>query len=219
MKAYPEITFSIKTRFRKPWLEKKRQFIEKKWNSNNDGRALLKKITLVCHLPFPKSINSINVSLEPYHGNGGLLGLTDAFGKPNEITLFVKKRHRYSNVKSTLCHELIHSLCWCNTKHDQRRTVTSYFADMFADELLTTLLETYIIKRKMTRTDYEWALDYARDGICRNLKNLKLSNNYQHVVGELEAYLKCYKKEIGNGSNLLLQRQQIVTYIRSPNDC
>ena len=208
----------VKSKNQPPWLLKKRDFIEKKWNQNRDGINLLKRITAVCNLSFPKSVDSIKVTLEPYSRGGGFSGITDAFDKPNEITLFVKKRQRYLDIKLTLCHELVHSLCWCTTRHDQRRVAASLLADTFADELLTTMLEVYIVKGKMTRDDYEWALDYARNDAITKFRNLKRTSNYKYIVDNLESFLTDYQTHIKNGSNFLSQRQRMLKDILSPND-
>lgn len=214
----PCVSFTVKPKCQTPWLMKKRDFIERKWNQKGDGARLIKKVSKVCNLPFPKSINSIEVTLEPHSRGSGFLGLTDAFKKPNEITLFVKKRDRYFDIKQTLCHELVHSLCWCNTKHDQRRTTTSFFADTFSDELLTTLLESYIVKGRMTHSDYEQALDYARNETCNSLKNLKRNAGYNDLVSNVALFLCDYRKRIKNGSNALLQRQRMLKDLISPHD-
>jgi len=138
---------------------------------------------------------------------------------PNKITLYVKKRTRYLDLKLTLCHELIHSLCWCNTTYDKRRTATSFFADVFADELLATMLEHYIVKRKLTKEDYEWALDYARSETCEKLKNLKKSACYKDFIDELYVFFSDYKKDIKKGkTNVLLERQRMLRDIMSSND-
>ena len=216
MPVLPSVTFLVKSE--SLWLSKKRDFLEKKWQTNNDGLALMKRLTASCKLSFPKKVESIEVTLEPYYRCGGLLGFT-SMDSPSRITLYVKKRTRYLDLKLTLCHELIHSLCWCNTTYDGRRTATSFFADVFADELLTTMLEHHIVKRKLSKEDYEWALDYARSVTCEKLKNLKKSKNYEDFIDELNVFFTDYKKDIKNGkTNILLERQRMLRDIMSSND-
>jgi hypothetical protein len=200
-----------------PWLQKKRILIEKKWNQKSEGSVLMRRITATCNLSFPKSVASIEVALQPFYRSGGFLGFTN-IEDPTKIILYLRPRQTYSALKSTLCHELIHCLCWSNTRFDRRRTATSYFADMFADETLTYILEAYVVKGKMTKRDYQRALDKARSEACTTLRNLKKSSDYGHFVDELQRFFGNYKREVRKGSNILRQRQRMLKDILSPND-
>ena len=177
----------------------------------------MRRITAACKLSFPKKVSSIEVALQPFYRSGGFLGFT-SMEDPTKIILYLKPRQTYSALKSTLCHELIHSLCWSNIRFDRRRTATSYFADMFADETLTYMLEAYVVKRKMTKQDYQRALDKARAEACTTLRNLKKSSDYDHFVDELQRFFSDYKREVKNGSNILRQRQRMLKDVLSSND-
>ena len=214
----PSVSFVVKPKDQSLWLLRKMNNFEKTWRRNNDGKTLMRKVRTICRLPFPKTVDSITVTFQPGHGYGRLLGECD-MDDPSKITLYVKKNQSYLNLKYNLCHELIHSICWCNIVFDGRRTATSFFADYFADELLTTILQAYIIKGKITSGDYEWALDYARDGACTKLERLKKSQHYGTFINELEIYFACYRRDIKQRkTNALLERQRMLKDVISPND-
>lgn len=169
--------------------------------------------------PSPVLQSGINVALKKYSPGkyGNILGVVSPT-RPTEITVFVKKKDRYrQTLKSTLCHELIHSLLWSSHKFDQRRAAVSLFADIFADELLTTMLEELIIKGTMNRVDFKWAFEYASQETYSRLESLKKTKeDYNSVLAELRLYLRSYRSSIGRGSNALRQRQCALRDIWSP---
>lgn len=220
LSSLPEVSFKVYHRDEVyGWLIKKKDYIKERWNRNRDGIKLMKKIKKTCRLDFPVKIlnTGLSVVIRNYSRkkHGGLLGSVSP-RSPRLITLFVKKKDKYTNLKSTLCHELIHSLMWSNTLYDQRRTAVSLFADIFADELLTTLLEQLILKGEFSKVDFEWALDYARKETSTRLRNLKREKDYKKIIDELEIYLKDYKRAIRQGSNALKERQRALRDIWSP---
>lgn len=220
--AIPEISFSVYRKRRSPdWLLRKRLYLEKKWNGKNDGLRLVRKILKTCRLSFPNHVlkKGVNVVLHKYvrKKHGALLGSVTP-RRPSRIDLYVRKHHRYSNLKATLCHELIHVLMWSCTRYDYRRVAVSLFADIFADELLVTMLEELIMKGKFSEVDFEWALDYARSETYTRLKNLKRERDYETIIKELKTFLKDYRKAIRQGSNALKERQRALRDIFSPLD-
>jgi len=222
MNDIPDISFTVYSRGKVPdWLLKKKKYLETKWNANKDGIRLIKKIMRTCNLTFPSPVlnRGINVITKKYSlkKHGDILGFVSPT-KPTKITIFVKEKDRYyPTLKSTLCHELIHSLMWTSYYFDQRRTIASLFADIFADELLTTMLEESIIKGKMSKIDFEWAFDYASQETYNRLKNLKKTKeDYKKILDELKAYLREYKRAIKRGSHALRERQRALRDICSP---
>ena len=220
MSLIPKISFKVYRHQSAPdWLIKKGCTLEMKWNHKKDGEKLIKKIMRTCNLTFPQYVldDGIDVVLKKYsrkkHGNivGSILPT-----KPTRIQIFVKKKDRYPTLKSTLCHELIHSLMWAKYYGDKRRRAISLFGDLFADELLTTMLEELIMKRKMNDVDFEYAFDYAREETYIQLKNLKRTKRYNELLEELKAYLKEYKKAIREGKDALKERKRILQDISSP---
>jgi hypothetical protein len=218
MSKIPSVSFKADRRENSDWLLKKRVSFEKKWTKNSDGKRLIKRIMRVCNLPFPKDITTLRVNMKRYVHKKckGTYGCVEDVDAPDRITLYVRERDRYLDLKKTLCHEIVHSLFWSNTKHDERRTMTSFFADIFADELLTTMLAAYVIKGKLTGRDYEWALDYARKDTCAKLESLKRKSDYQHILGELKEYFRTFRKSIKNGSNALIERQRVLKDMSAP---
>ena len=216
----PEIFFKVFRRDTTPdWLIKKKGYLERKWNDNEDGKKLIEKIMRACNLHFPKRVfdEGIGVVVKKYSRKkyGSILG-SILPTRPTRIQLFVKKKDRYPNLKSTLCHELIHSLMWTNYYFDERRKAVSLFADLFADELLATVLEELLIKGKMSKIDFEWVFDYAREETIFRLKNLKRMKGYKELVHELKAYLREYRRAIRRGKDALHERERILQYISSP---
>lgn len=222
LSAIPKISFGVfRKRSAPDWLIRKRLYLEKKWKDDNDGPKLIRKILRVCRLDFPNHIlkKGINVVLYKYVRKryGGLLGSVSP-RHPSRISLYVKKKDRYSDLKSTLCHELLHALMWSCIRYDYRRAAVSLFADIFADELLVTMLEELIIKGKLREVDFESALDYARRETISRLKNLKRERDYETIIEELKTFLKDYRKAIRQGSNALKERQRALRDISSPLD-
>lgn len=220
MTDIPEISFKAYRRNTAPvWLIKKRDYLERKWNDNEDGKKLIEKIMRTCNLRFPKRVldEGIDVVMKKHSRKkyGNILG-SILPTRPTRIQLFVKKKDRYPNLKSTLCHELIHSLMWTKYYFDERRKAVSLFADLFADELVTTMLEELIVKGKMSKIDFEWTLDYAREETIFRLKNLRRMKGYKRLLDELKAYLREYKKAIRKGKDALQERERILQYIPSP---
>lgn len=216
----PEICFKVYRRDNPPdWLIVKRNYLERKWNENKDGKKLIEKIMKTCNLSFPRDIldNGIDVILKKYsrRKHGKILGFVLPT-KPTRIYVFVKKKYRYSDFKPTLCHELIHSLMWARYYLDGRRKIASLFADIFADELITTILEEFIIKGKMSDIDFGSALDYAREEAYVWLKNLKRMEGYDRLLDELKTYLKEYRRAIREGKDVLQERERMLQFISSP---
>lgn len=220
MRNLPEISFSVFNINTAPeWLIGKKSLLERRWNNNRDGEKLVRKIIKTCNLRFPKTVmdSGIDVTLKKYSHKkyGGLLGSVSPT-RPRRITLFVSKKDRYKDLKATLCHELIHSLMWSTYYFDSRRTAVSLFADIFTDELLTTMLEELIIKGQFYKIDFAWVFDYARKETYYRLKNLKREKDYKKIISELKTFLRDYRKAIREGSNALKERQRALRDILSP---
>ena len=222
MAAIPEISFSVfRKRSAPDWLIRKRKYFEKKWNTANDGTKLIRRIMRTCRLCFPSPILKSGITVMMYRysrkKHGSLVGSVSP-ARPNRISLYIKEDDRYSNLKANLCHELLHVLMWSCIRCDYRRVAVSLFADVFADELLVTMLEELIIKGKLHEVDFEWALDYARSETITRLKNLKRERDYKTIIEELKIFLKDYRRAIRQGSNALIERQRALRDILSPLD-
>lgn len=192
--------------------------LEKKWNHKKYGNKLLNKIIKRCNLPFGKPIldNGLTITIFRYKrkSHGELLGLLD-IDNPSRISIYSRKKSSLKKLISTLCHELIHSLIWSNS-FDKRRRSVSFFADIFADELIATLFEEAIMKRNIRKIDFRGALDYACKETALTLKNLKRKNDYTEVLKEVKRFLSKSKKAIRNGSDALKERDRVLTDITSP---
>lgn len=218
--AIPEVAFRVYPRKDAPkWLIGKKKLIERRWIDSKDGKKLLQKIAKECNLGFPNRIISdgIQVTISRYSSrkHGDSLGATSPT-EPNKISLYVKKGDTYINVRSTLCHEMLHSLMWSKYYYDNRRKPVSFFADVFADELITTMFEKAIIRGRLKRDDFEWALDNACSETYARLKNLKRTNDYEELLGTLRAFFRECRKSIRRGSDVLKERERALHEILSP---
>lgn len=216
----PQVYFRIYSRNKAPkWLIRKKTLIAKKWYDRDDGEKLLRKIMKTCNLSFPRRIVDsgiqITISRHSIRNHGDSLGATSP-SEPNRISLYVRKKDTYLNMKSTLCHEMIHSLAWSRYYYDNRRRPVSFFADVFADELITTLLEEEIIKGKPKRIDFEWALDNACTETSARLKNLKRTEDYEELLDTLSSFFEQLRKSIRRGGDLLKERERALSEILSP---
>jgi hypothetical protein len=218
--AIPEVAFRVYPRKKAPeWLIRKKVLIEKKWNYGKDGKKLLQTIVKRCNLSFPSRIvnDGIQVAISRYSSrkHGDSLGATSPT-EPSRISLYVKKRDTYRKLKSTLCHEMLHSLMWSKYYYDNRRRPVSFFADVFADELITTMFEEAIVKGKFGKIDFEWALDYACSETYMRLRSLKRTKDYEELLGTLKDFFRECRKSIRQGSDVLKERERALHEILSP---
>jgi hypothetical protein len=218
--ALPRVSFGVSSPNKAPkWLIHKKTLFEEKWNRRNDGARLLRKVVKTCNLSFPRRIvdSGIKVTIIKHstRAHGDSLGATSPT-EPNRISMYVRKRDTYLNLKSTLCHEIIHSLMWSKYYYDNRRKPVSFFADVFADELVTTLLEEKIVKGKPKRIDFEWALDNACVETSARLKNLKRTRDYEELLDTLGDFFRQLQKSIRRGSDILKERERALREILSP---
>lgn len=216
----PEVTFRVYPQKSAPeWLVRKKNLFERRWNERRDGECLLRKIVKVCGLSYPGPIVNdgirVNVIRHSVKKHGDSLGDTSPV-EPNRISLYVRKADTYANAKSTLCHELLHSLMWSKYYCDNRRKPVSFFADVFADELITTLFEEAIAKGKLKKTHFKWALDYAVSETYARLRNLKRTNDYDELLKTIQRFYKECKKSILCGSDILKERERALHEILSP---
>jgi hypothetical protein len=213
----PSVTFKVYFVNKSPlWLIRKKDNLEAKWNGNQFGNKLLMKIMKTCNLVFPNNMvdAGITVRMSKYSARVGNLGFTYP-SRPMNIMLYAKKSDSNRTLVSTLCHELIHSLVWSKSA-DSRRKSVSYFADIFADELVTTMLEELIIKGSFQRIDFEWALDYACQETVATLKNLKRSNDYDEVLSESRKFFRESRKIMRTGgSDAIKERERLLQCIKA----
>lgn len=136
--------------------------------------------------------------------------------EPTSISIYARKKDTQRTLSSTLCHELIHSLMWSNYYLDNRRRPISFFADVFADELITTLLEEAIVKSKIRKINFTWALDYACSETYLKMKNLKRTKDYEKVLKELKTFFTDSRRLIRQGSDALKERERVLRDMMSP---
>lgn len=218
--ALPEVIFRVYGRKKAPaWIIRKKGLIERKWGRGKDGKRLLQKIAKVCNLTFPSRIvkDGIQVTIIRHSGrkHGDSLGATSPT-EPNRISIYVKKRDTYKDVKSTLCHEMLHSLVWSKYYYDNRRKPVSFFADVFADELIATMFEEAIVKGRLKKADFEWALDYACSETYARLRNLKRTSDYEELLQTIKHFFGECRKSIRRGSDILKERERALHEILSP---
>lgn len=172
-----------------------------------------------CNLSFPSGIaaKGINVVISKYstRKHGDLVGSISPT-EPTSISIYARKKDTQRTLSSTLCHELIHSLMWSNYYLDNRRRPISFFADVFADELITTLLEEAIVKSKIRKINFTWALDYACSETYLKMKNLKRTKDYEKVLKELKTFFTDSRRLIRQGSDALKERERVLRDMMSP---
>jgi hypothetical protein len=216
----PKVTFKVYPRNKAPeWLLKKKDKLEKKWHQDNYGKRFIGRIMKACNLPFPNSIVSkgitIVISKHSAKKHGDLVGSTLPT-EPTGVSLYARKKDTQRALLSTLCHELVHSLMWSNSCYDNRRRPVSFFADVFADELITTLIEEAMVKNRIRKINYTWALDYACSETFQKMKNLKRTKDYEKVIKELRTFYADSRRSIRQGSNALKERERVLRDVMSP---
>lgn len=216
----PELTFKIAPRDKDlEWLLTKKDRLQQTWRQNRFGEKRLRKIMQACNLVYPSNIIEAGISIiiskysKRRHGDSaGAISTT----QPTVISLYVEKRDTQRTILSVLCHELIHSLMWSRYYFDNRRRPISFFADIFADELITTLLEESTVKSRLENIDFKWALDYACRETYERMRNLKRTKDYPKVISELKTFFADSQRSIRQGSDALKERERVLRDMLSP---
>lgn len=222
MKNYPHVALRLGRRkisnSGRAWLIRRREYFSRRWK--RDGPKLLKRIEKDCGISFPRKVVEEGVVVYLYKRrkeDGDYLGdMIET--NPRRINLYLSKKSTWRSVKSVIVHELIHCLMWQAYYYDLRRREVTLFEDFFADELLTSLIEQVVLRRKLDRINYGEALDYAVSETRQRIIGLrKRKKEYRRMIKTLRDFLKDYRRRVRDKkSDILKERLRLLSELPSP---
>ena len=133
--------------------------------------------------------------------------------KPLGCNLYLKKQDSWGTIKRTLVHELIHCIMWQKFYFDLRSGKPTFFADIFADELMTSTVECMVVGLKPGQKICRDALDYAINDAANRLRR---TDNRNKLVKALIPFFDEYRNKLKHKkSNILLERENILNRLPS----
>lgn len=190
------------------WLGRKALRLGEAWR--REGARLMTASEKLCGFAYPRRVRRVTVLVHRRRRGDARGDMAEM--QPERVNLYLRKRDTWASVKGVLVHELIHSLLWAKYYYGRRRKETSFFEDIFSDELLTSLLEQMILK---SRVDAREALDYALSCVNERLRHLRKREEYGVLLTSWREYAETYRTRL-RGSNALLERKRILHSLKSP---
>ena len=211
---FPLIGFKVSRRHEpettKQWLAKKRDYLSKIWTKK--GPAILRSIQRQCGLSFPaKAKEGMIVYLHKRRKDDCLGDMEET--KPLECNIYLRKSDTWGDIKPTLIHELIHCLMWQKFYFDLRMGTPTLFADVFADELMVSVVSSLVMGRKPGRGTCSDAIDYALE---EAVDRLSQTDSRDILVGALMEFFKEYQTKMKRKeSNILKEREKVLSKLPS----
>jgi hypothetical protein len=214
--GFPSIEFKI-GRQRIPmatrkWLAKKTEYLTNIWLKKGSG--ILHSIEEQCGFGFPaKTISEgMVVYLFQYKNDDGLGDMDET--QPLECNLYVRKSDSWRDIKAPLVHELIHCLMWQKVYFDLRIGKPTFFGDVFADELMASVVECLVLGRKPSYDTCDDAIDYAlEEAVARLIED---TDDRKKLVEALMVFFEEYRLKMKNKeSNILKERERVLARLPS----
>jgi len=192
----------------KEWLSRKAVRFDEAWR--REGVQLMTAMERLCAFRYPRHVAEVTVLLHRRRRGDARGDMAET--QPDRVNLYVRRRDTWASMRGVFVHELIHSLLWAEYYYGYRRKETSFFEDIFSDELLTSLLEQMVLKSKVNARE---ALDYALSCVSERLRHLRKREDYGVLLESWKEYAETYKRRIRE-SNALLERKRILESLKSP---
>lgn len=214
-KTFPTLKFKPSRRHVPPatrkWLVEKTAYLQKVWREK--GPWIMRNIEKQCGFGFPaKTLHRglvVYVHKRKKDENPG--GMEET--KPFQFNLYVTKSETWRDVKGTMVHELLHCLMWQKFYFDSRMGKPTFFADIFADELVTSVVEFMVLGRKPGKKTCSEALDYA---MKEAEERLSRTGRREKLVTSLVDFFAEYPLRIRRrGSNVLKEREKVMNRLPS----
>jgi uncharacterized protein YjaZ len=174
-KTFPNIEFKVSRRrvpiATKIWLKEKRNYLSRIWSRKES--EIMRTIERYCGFGFPSRTvtKGMTVYLHRRRTDDNLGDMVET--NPLELDLYIRRSDTWNDIKGTLVHEIIHCLMWQKFYFDFRTGKPTFFADIFADELMTSVVECMVLGRKPRPKTYEDAIDYALDEAIDRLSRIE----------------------------------------------
>jgi len=209
VKVLPKVEFKMGRRRVSPtarrWLIKKRDYLSDVWTK--EGLTILSNIEEHCGFSFPARTISegMVVYLFQLKRSNDLGNMNET--KPLECNLFLRKGYTWTDVKAVLIHELIHCLMWQKFYFDLRTRKPTFFADVFADELMACVVECLVLGHKPSYQTCDDAIDCAIGEAVYRLSETDERGKLVRALGFLEEYCSKMKNK---ESNILKAREGVL---------
>jgi hypothetical protein len=211
----PDLMFKL-TRRRLPpatknWLEEKQKYLSRTWTKK--GYPILRGVERNCGFGFPARTISEGMTVYLHRrGKNDSLGDMEET-KPLLFNIYLRKSDTWGNIKPTLIHELIHCLMWQKFYFDFRTRTPTLFADIFADELLASVVECLVLGRKPGPRTCKDAIEYALD---EAIDRLSKTDKRQKLAAALVKFTREYKRKIKHReSNIIKEREEVLKKLPS----
>ncbi len=128
------------------WLIRKKDYFQRMWETK--GSAYVRSIEKNCGMNFPNKTRREGMTVFLYcrKRDDPLGDMIET--KPLLLNVYVRKSETWKDIKGTLIHEIIHCLVWQKYYFDYRTKNPTFFADIFADELITSVIERIVLGKK-----------------------------------------------------------------------
>lgn len=214
-KAFPLLNFKTSRRHvpstTRKWLVEKTMYLEAMWQKK--GPKIMRNMEKQCGFGFPAKTlqRGLVVYVHKRRKDENLGDMEET--KPFQFNLYVTKSETWRDVKGTLVHELLHCLMWQKFYFDSRMGKPTFFADIFADELVTSVVECMVLGRKPGKKACREAVDYALD---EAIVRLSRTDRREKLVLSLVEFFAEYPRRVRRrGSNVLKEREKVMNRLPS----
>ncbi len=208
IKTLPKIQFKIEKRHMLPttrkWLNRNKDYLTKTWIKK--GPTILRSIQKQCGFNFPAKTVAEGMTIYLSKRHDRELGNMEET-KPLKFSLYLNKSDTWKDIKPTLVHELIHCLMWQKFYFDLRTGKPTFFADVFADELMTSVVECLVLGRKPGYLTCNDAIDYALD---EAVARLSTTDRREKLVKALMVFFKEYSLKMKRKESNILKERELV---------
>jgi hypothetical protein len=214
-KAVPILRFKKSRRHISPttrdWLTEKTAYLEEMWQ--NKGQKIMLNIEKQCGFGFPaKTItNGLVAYVHKRVGEDSPGDMEET--KPFQFNIYVNKNETWRDIKGTIVHEIIHCVMWQKFYFDSRISRPTFFADIFADELVTSVVGYMVLGGKPGKKTCRKAIDHAFNEAKERLSRTECR---QKLVKSLVDFFAEYPSRIKRkGSNVLKERERVMERLPS----
>jgi hypothetical protein len=211
----PNVKFKIGRRQMSPkdrrWLRKKKDILSNIWVKK--GPEILSGIEEQCGFGFPAKTISAGMIIHLFQRRcSDNLGDMDET-KPLECNIYMGRSDTWRELKAPLVHELIHCLMWQKLYFDRRTGKPTFFADVFADELMACVVERLVIGFKPS---YDACYDAIDAALGEAVYRLSETNQRGKLVKALMEFFDDYISKVGKKeSNILKERENLLDRLPS----
>lgn len=206
---FPVVEFKLGRRKRtgttRNWLYRKKEYFSKMWKK--DGSRLLRSIEKNCGMSFPNKARGEGIRVYFYKQRRDDPVRDMEVNEPLRLNLYLQKSDTWIGIKRVLIRGLLRSLIWQKYCFEFRIKEPTIFEDILAEELVTSIVECRVLRRKPTKKTCTEALNYA---INETIHRLSRSNPQKKLIDTMFEFFEGYKHRIKNKEYNILKEKQIL---------